>query len=206
MTPEATQTPETTVATLPVPQAAQETIVQTTPAVTPAVAPPVVATPPVVAPAAPAVAPALAAAAAAAAEAVPAKPAKVAKAKKEAKVAKAKKEPKAKKEAKPAKEAGVAKPAPHTGQSGPEVEVPYDKLNANERKVLDCFDPKAEREPKSLNDLAAQSFPNQKKSLANSHVRNAMRRLVTASYTEKTGRGMYRLTVKGRNRLQKLES
>ena len=189
-------------------QPIQENTVQTTPATpaveaAPVVAAPVVATTPT--------------------EEVPAKKVKkerktkkaAVKAEASEKAVKAPKEHKAKKEpkeeekeetkAKATKAATKEQPAPHTGQSGPEIEKSYDELNANERKVLDCFDPKVEREPKSLNDLAGKAFSNKKLAQGNSWVRNAMRKLVCANWTEKTGRGMYRLTVKGRNRLQKLD-
>jgi hypothetical protein len=91
--------------------------------------------------------------------------------------------------------------APKSGQSGPPLDLGYGDLNDNERKVVAVFKGKGERKPKTIADLAKECFPSKKFAKANSWVRNSLRRLVRADWLEKMERGSYRITDKGRRRL-----
>ena len=117
-----------------------------------------------------------------------AKPKKVAK----QVVAKAPKAPKAPKAAskKPRSE------TPTSGQSGPPLELVKGKLNKKEDRVVSVL--LEDANPVPINALATNCFSDQTSSMANSWVRNSLRRLVRAKWVEKVGKGTYRLTEKGR--------
>jgi hypothetical protein len=118
------------------------------------------------------------------------------KAVKEAKAAKA---PKAKKAAKEPK----VKKAPQSGQSGPALDgLEYDKLNANEKKLVDKLAAESAESNATLaiEELAkvfARSASDSKQ--ANSWTRNALRRLVRGNFVTKVERGSYKLTRRGAN-------
>ena len=136
--------------------------------------------------------------AASSAEAAPKKVRKKRSSPKARKEAKANKEPKAKKEPK-------VKKAPSSGQSGPSLDgLEYEKLNANEKKLVDKLASESESSGAnatlSIEDLAkvfARSASDTKQ--ANSWTRNALRRLVRGNFVSKVERGSYRLTRRGAN-------
>ena len=101
------------------------------------------------------------------------------------------------------------KDKPTTGQSGPEIEVKTEDLNAKESKVLDLLNGKGEgpRETISIPELT-KVFKNtaDTKAQANSWVRNSLRRLVTSGLVEKLERGSYRIAERARKRLQRAEA
>ena len=91
-----------------------------------------------------------------------------------------------------------------TGQSAPHHDLPVDDLNAKELKLVNVINGKGtgSREEISIPDMIKvfQSSADTK-AQANSWVRNSLRRLVTGELIEKTSRGVYRVTEKGRKRL-----
>ena len=95
-------------------------------------------------------------------------------------------------------------PAPTSGQSGPAIKIGYNELSANERKVLDCFDPN-DKAHFTIAELSSKAFGGFKKSKANYFVRNQLRRLIRGNWLDKSAPGTYRLSTSGRNRLLKLE-
>jgi len=115
---------------------------------------------------------------------------------------KVKKAPKAKKEPKVKAEPKVKK-APSSGQSGPALDgLEYDKLNANEKKLVDKLASESESSGGNaklgIEDLAkvfARSASDAKQ--ANSWTRNALRRLIRGNLVQKVERGSYRLTRRG---------
>ena len=108
-----------------------------------------------------------------------------------------------------AKGAKASKGKPTTGQSGPEIEVKTEDLNAKESKVLDLLNGKGEgaRETVTIPELT-KVFKNtaDTKAQANSWVRNSLRRLVTSGLVEKLERGSYRIAERARKRLQRAEA
>lgn len=115
---------------------------------------------------------------------------------------------------KPAKVAKSKKAAkkrtgpPHSGQSGPPLEdLGFDALNSKEEKVLNALagTNQGERKVRPLSELAEDCFSSQGKKKGNSWARNALRRLVRGGWVEKAEAGMYRVTEKGRKRLQRVE-
>lgn len=109
---------------------------------------------------------------------------------------------KAKKGAKGAKKS--AKDKATTGQSAPHHDLPVDDLNAKELKLVNAINGKGtgSREEITIPDLIKVFQPSaDTKAQANSWVRNSLRRLVTGELIEKTARGVYRVTEKGRKRL-----
>lgn len=121
--------------------------------------------------------------------------------------AKTTKKPVKAKAKKPAKK--PAKKKPTTGQSGPPVDVPFEKLNDKEKTVAKFLNGKGKgaRNPLKISDIASKCFSKQTedKAQANSWTRNSLRRLVTAGWVEKKdgARGLYWITEKGRKRLQR---
>lgn len=124
---------------------------------------------------------------------------------KAAKAPKAKKEPKAPKAKKEPKEPKAAKKPPTSGQSGPPMELPAEKLNDKERKVLDCFPLKGDRRTMTIVEMAKEAFPSKKAAQANSWTRNSLRRLTRGGWLDKLERGQYRISEKGRKRLQRVD-
>lgn len=111
--------------------------------------------------------------------------------------------------AKPKGATRARKDKPTTGQSGPEIDLKVEELNAKETKVLTALDGKGEgpRETISITDLT-KIFKSSaaSKAQANSWVRNSLRRLKTGGFIEKAERGEYRITERGRKRLQRAEA
>jgi hypothetical protein len=91
-----------------------------------------------------------------------------------------------------------------TGQSAPHHDLPVDDLNDKEMKLVSVINGKGEgaRTEITIPDLL-KVFKSSAatKAQANSWVRNSLRRLVTGEFIEKTSRGVYRMTEKGRKRL-----
>jgi hypothetical protein len=106
---------------------------------------------------------------------------------------------------KPAKK--PAKKKPVSGQSGPPVDVPFEKLNDKESTVVKFLNGKGKgaRNPLKIADIAKRCFGKKAKdeAQANSWTRNSLRRLVTGGWVEKMERGLYRIDEKGRKRLQR---
>lgn len=129
------------------------------------------------------------------------------KAKKPAKAKVTKKKP-AKKpvKAKAKKPAKAPKKKPTTGQSGPPLDVPFEKLNTKECKVIDFLNGKGKgpRNPLKIVELAKGCFPRESKKKGNSWTRNSLRRLTCGGWVEKLERGSYRISEKGRKRLQRV--
>lgn len=126
--------------------------------------------------------------------------------KKSAKKASAKKEKKATGKAKAKKATRSAAPkaqkkqrsaSPTSGQSGPPLDLSKDKLNDKETKVVAVLQDDAN--PVAINALATTCFSEKSAKVANSWVRNSLRRLVRGKWVEKIGKGTYRLTETGRN-------
>jgi hypothetical protein len=90
----------------------------------------------------------------------------------------------------------------HGGQNGTELTLKADDLNPNEKKVIGAFNKDGVRESKTLAAIAASAYPTRKRAQANSWVRNSLRRLVRAKLVERTARGTYCLTKKGRSAAQ----
>lgn len=128
-----------------------------------------------------------------------AKKVKKASTKKTAKSAKKAKPVKAKKTAAAKEEAEASKPT--SGQSGPPINLDFDELNKNEKRIITQFTLTGDREVLTIVALSKQSFPSKKAKEANSWTRNGLRRLIRAGLLEKVERGSYRITVKGRKRV-----
>ena len=92
---------------------------------------------------------------------------------------------------------------PKSGQSGPPLDLTFDALNTNERKVMACFSLKGSRAPTTIVELAKEAFSPASKKKQNSWTRNSLRRLVRSALVEKLERGSYRITSKGRARMEK---
>jgi len=88
--------------------------------------------------------------------------------------------------------------SPTSGQSGPSLDLTKDKLNDKEQRVVKVLFEDAN--PVAINALATNCFSSQPAKTANSWVRNSLRRLARGKWTEKVGKGTYRLTDLGRQR------
>ena len=88
----------------------------------------------------------------------------------------------------------------HSGQSGPPIDLPIDRMNDAEQKLLRLFAAHGDAEL-SIHELSLYGFPEQEKEVANSSVRNALRRLVRGEWLAKAARGRYKLTASGKRRL-----
>ena len=108
---------------------------------------------------------------------------------------------KPKKTAKPRKRTQAK--VPTSGQSAPPIELSADALNVKETKVLAALNGGGAgvRSILTITDIAAECFKSQKKSRANSWVRNSLRRLVQGGLVEKVERGKYRVSEAGRKGL-----
>lgn len=85
------------------------------------------------------------------------------------------------------------------GQNGEAIELPWEKLNDDEKKLLRAtFKAKGDREPFAIKTLQGYLTPGKIKDT--SRTRNALRRLVRGGWYEKYERGTYRWTDKGRKR------
>ncbi len=121
------------------------------------------------------------------------------KAKKVAKKAAAKKTKTVAKKASAKKETTAS-----SGQSGPPItDLSVDKLNDKEMKVMSVFSLKGERESLTITQLAKGAWPTNTQGKSNSWTRNSLRRLVRGGFIEKLKRGLYRISIKGRNRMEK---
>jgi len=99
------------------------------------------------------------------------------------------------------------KAAPTTGQSGPPLkDLTAEDLNEKEVAVILVLGTEGHRTDKTIADMAAACFPNKKKVQANSWVRNGLRRLVRAKLLEKSGRGLFKQTLEGREVAKKVEA
>ena len=87
-----------------------------------------------------------------------------------------------------------------TGQSGPALTIGFEDLNAKERKVIGVFDLES-RAIVTIVAIAKHAWPTNTQGKSNSWTRNSLRRLVRGGLVEKVKRGLYRITVKGRNRV-----
>lgn len=104
------------------------------------------------------------------------------------------------------------------GQNGPELKLHYSELTPNERKVVDALAQEG-RPVLSIKELvkacgwsslrASEANDEFKgKVRGNSRVRNSLRRLVRSNWVENAeerGRGTYRLSKKGSDRLRRTE-
>jgi len=121
--------------------------------------------------------------------------------------AKAKAKTKRPVKAKAKKPTATKKKKATTGQSGPPVDVPFEKLNDKEREVLSFLNGKGKgpRNPLKISDIAGSCWKSKRLSKAqgNSWTRNSLRRLICGGWVEKLERGVYRVTEKGRKRLQR---
>jgi hypothetical protein len=117
--------------------------------------------------------------------------------------AKAPKAPKAPKAAKAPKERKPkdksSKDKPTTGQSGPAIELAKEDLNSKELRIVTVLSEDAN--PLPITALAAACFKEESAAKANSWIRNSLRRPVRGKWIEKMGRGTYRLTQTGKDRL-----
>jgi hypothetical protein len=103
---------------------------------------------------------------------------------------------------KPKKEKKDKKDKPSSGQSGPPIEdLPYEKLNKKEKKVLDAL--AEDSKDMALSDLAKAAFPSSNKAEGNSWARNSLRRPVRAGFVEKSARGEYKITAAGKRCIKK---
>jgi len=81
-------------------------------------------------------------------------------------------------------------------QSGPEMELPFDKMNRVEQKIVRAlYSKKGERKPHTIKEL--MKIVGVKSS---SPIRNGLRRPVRGRWIEKFDRGTYRITEAGRKR------
>lgn len=91
-----------------------------------------------------------------------------------------------------------------SGQSGPRIEIEVGDLNRKERRVLFLLlgDDDASRETYTLGEMADALWAKSKgPAVANSWVRNSLRRLVRAGYVEKVAPGCYRVSASGRSKI-----
>lgn len=97
---------------------------------------------------------------------------------------------------------------PTTGQSGPEVEVKFEKLNVKELKVLAALNGEGvgTREQLTIEQLAKECFPSKSKAQSNSWVRNSLRRLFCGGWLEKMTRGLYKISESGRKKMARAEA
>lgn len=96
-----------------------------------------------------------------------------------------------------------------TGQSAPHEEVKTDELNDKETKLALFIngDGKGVRADVNLSDMTKVFTKSAStKAQAYSWVRNSIRRLITGEFVEKISRGVFRVTEKGRKRLQRVEA
>lgn len=105
------------------------------------------------------------------------------------------------KEAKPAKTdlrrlKKDERPAPTTGQSGPEMALPAEKLNKDERLVLAQLDT-VDRAPAKIVELAEAIRKAKRNEFTTLRTRNALRRLVRGGLVTAKERGEYKITAKG---------
>ena len=91
----------------------------------------------------------------------------------------------------------------HYGQKGPPMELPHDKLNANERALITALHGKGHGRPAvfGLKELASTAFPSLDAKKANSWTRNSLRRLVRGGWVSQASGGHYAITLEGRHRL-----
>lgn len=110
----------------------------------------------------------------------------------------------AKAKAKKTAKTAAKKTAPSSGQSGPAIaDLAVDELNDKEMKVMKVFPLKGDRETFTITDLAKGAWPTNTQGKSNSWTRNSLRRLVRGGFIEKLKRGSYRISVKGRHRMEK---
>lgn len=84
----------------------------------------------------------------------------------------------------------------HTGQSGPFIDLTGVRLNSKEEAVLKAL--REDLSPLSLLALAMIAFPGEDIKVANSWVRNSLRRLVRGRWVARIGEGTYTVTPEGR--------
>lgn len=96
------------------------------------------------------------------------------------------------------------RPDPTTGQSAPERELAYDAFNEDEEDMIKLLDGKKSEGPRETRSVAylAESVDDDD-DRAKLRVRNAMRRLVQGGWVERVDRGKYRISEKGRKRMQR---
>lgn len=90
-----------------------------------------------------------------------------------------------------------------SGQSGPSIELDFEDLNDKEIKVMKVFPLEGERGILTIPALAKGAWPTNTQGKSNSWTRNCLRRLVRGNLIEKLKRGEYRISVKGRHRMEK---
>lgn len=90
----------------------------------------------------------------------------------------------------------------HAGLKGPPVDLPVEKMNADEIATVRAFVALGGG-PLLLKDLAGAAFPVLKGVKGNSKVRNALRRVVRGQWAEQVSRGTYKLTKSGKLRTKK---
>jgi hypothetical protein len=106
------------------------------------------------------------------------------------------------------KAAKVVKPikVPTSGQSGPPLNLKWDKMNPKEQSIVRfLFGTGTGTRPiVTISTIASECFFGEAdtEALANSWTRNSLRRLVRGEWVEKFVRGSFRITTKGRARFQ----
>lgn len=88
------------------------------------------------------------------------------------------------------------RPAPSTGQSGPQMTLPAEKINKDERLVLKDLND-GDRTPMKIVDIADSIRKAKRNEFTPLRVRNALRRLVRAGLVAAKARGEYKITAKG---------
>lgn len=88
------------------------------------------------------------------------------------------------------------RPAPTTGQSGPEMHLPAEKINKDERQVLQQLDV-PDRGSAMIVQIADAIKKAKRNSFTTLQTRNALRRLVRGGLVSNKDRGEYKITAKG---------
>lgn len=102
----------------------------------------------------------------------------------------------------------TSKTKPSSGQSGPAMDLPFEKISDKERKVLDFLNGSGsgQRPIMTITQMAEGCFKSLGAKKSNSWVRNCLRRLVRSGNVEKVERGQYRISDAGRKKLARAEA
>ena len=97
------------------------------------------------------------------------------------------------------------RPKPTTGQSAPEREMPWDALNGDEQEIVKLLNGKGgARAVRTISYLAEGLDDDDAPTKL--RIRNALRRVVTGGWAEAVERGTYRVTERGRKRLERAQA
>jgi len=93
------------------------------------------------------------------------------------------------------------RPKPSSGQSAPERALPYEALSDAERLIVKTLNNRGQKRTERSVEYLAELMDGDDAKL---QVRNALRRPVACGWVENIARGMYRISEKGRKRLERL--